>query len=26
MPMAAQLGITKEKAEAMLTEINKRIP
>ena len=26
MPMAAQLGITKEKAEAMLAEINKRIP
>lgn len=25
MPMAAQLGITKEKAEAMLAEINKRM-
>jgi hypothetical protein len=25
MPQAAQLGITKEKAEAMLAEVNKRI-
>lgn len=25
MPQAAQLGITKEKAEAVLAEINKRI-
>ncbi|MBN1246215.1 MAG: hypothetical protein JXC32_01090 [Anaerolineae bacterium] len=25
MPQAAQLGLTKEKAEAMLAEINKRV-
>ena len=25
MPQAAQLGITKEKAEAMLAEVNKRV-
>jgi len=26
MPQAAQLGITKEKAEAILVEVNKNIP
>ncbi|HWQ83791.1 MAG TPA: hypothetical protein VN363_04445 [Anaerolineales bacterium] len=26
MPQAAQLGMTKEKAEAILAEINKQIP
>jgi hypothetical protein len=26
MPQAAQLGLTKEKAEALLAEVNKRIP
>ncbi len=25
MPQAAQLGLTKEKAEAMLAEVNKRV-
>lgn len=26
MPQAAQFGLTKEKAEALLAEINKRVP
>lgn len=26
MPQAAQMGMTKEKAESLLAEINKRIP
>jgi hypothetical protein len=26
MPQAAQFGLTKEKAQAMLDEVNKRIP